>query len=216
LYVFISARNTTRFTTRYTQRDLESFPEDIWPLVMVLGISACGDNSQLTNEAQDAVSALNDTWETDCLVNPTLNVDPDEPIGYFRETLRITTFTGTQTIEYFQDAACTVPVTESQVANENETLFLQNQSQVFSVSYPPGETETDLGTGFFLDLQEISVSIDDTELSEDELEEQDITLDDLLGLFVITESETLHLSTSSTDERPTTVPLDFFYTRSGG
>ncbi len=177
--------------------------------IALLTTVACSQDP-LSSEQATATSSLNDQWETTCLLNP--QSEQDSEVGYFRETLSISTFTSSQTIEYFQDPSCAIPVTAEQVANQDQTFFLRKQTQQFAVGYPSGSTMTDLGEGFFLNLQVVAVSIDDRVLSETELQSQAIEMQDLLALFVITDSDQLHIA-SSAEQRPTTVPNDFFYNR---
>ena len=176
-------------------------------------ISACSERpEEVSEELKTTSNLLDGTWITACLQNPSPVTDPDAPTGYFRETLEFFSLNAMQTLEYFQDADCNVAVTAEQVANLDETLFLLKQSQQFSLEYPAGTTITDLGEASFLNLQVESVSIDDVVQSEEQLQQNGIELNSLLGLFIVTESERLHLSTSVA-ERPVTVPLDFFFER---
>lgn len=178
------------------------------------------------DERTEALDLLNDEWDAGCRENPTVETDVTSVTGYFRETLLIDGFNATQTFEYFQDAGCTVPVTPDQVANDEETFFLTRQSQEMSVSYPFGATTTDLGEAQHINLQVLSVAVDGVTLTEEELVEKNISLVSLLGIFIITESDRLHIGSKTQPEsealiidksaissRPVSVPLDYFYTR---
>jgi len=178
------------------------------------------------DERTEALNLLNDEWDAGCRENPTVETDTTSVIGYYRETLLIDGFNATQTFEYFQDSGCTVPVTPDQVANDEETFFLTRQSQELSVSYPHGATTTELGEAYHINMQVLSVAVDGVTLTEEELLEKDINLVSLLGIFVITESDRLHIGsktetesdafgidTSATSSRPASVPLDYFYIR---
>lgn len=184
-------------------------------LVVLLPIvfGACSERpAELPADLQAASGLLNGKWSTACLQNPQQVADPDTPIGYVRETLEFLSLTATQTLEYFQDPNCVVATTAGQVANQNETFFLLKQSQLLSLDYPTGKTSTALGEASFLNLQVESVSIDDVLQTDEQLRQKGITLPTLLGLFIVTESDRLHLATA-VETRPVNVPLDSFYER---
>lgn len=185
--------------------------KSILATALLLFISAC-DDAPLPQEYLTALEQINGTWDAGCQENPRMATDPDSPVGYFRETLTVRRYSATQTFEYYLDANCTVPVNDNQVANTDETVFLQKQTQRMAVGYPQGTTSTAIGPAFHINLQVISVAVDDVVLTEEQLQEQRIELVDLEGIYIVTESDRLHLGTA-TDNRPDTVPLDYFYQR---
>lgn len=175
-----------------------------------LVLSACG-SSPIPDEFVKVTTLLNDKWDAGCLENP--RTDPEAPIGYVRETLEFSSLSVTQTFEYFQDANCTLHVTADQVANDDETFFLRKQTQQMSVEHQTGKTLTDLGEAYHLDLQVVAVSIDDVVQSDEQLAQLGIGLNKLLGLFIVTDSDRLHIN-AAVETRPDTVPLEYFYERS--
>jgi len=186
----------------------------IAPMAILLTVAnGCSDNP-VPDENTKAVALLSDTWDSGCHENPRPEDDPNSPLGFFRETLLIDGFSATQTIEYFDDANCRVPVSSQQVVDQNDdTFFLSVQSQELIVSYPLGTTTTALGQARHIDFQVQSVAINNTTLTETELEEAGIELSEILGIYIVTESERLHLGTTTLNSRPTTIPLDFSYER---
>ena len=184
------------------------------PLAILLAIaSGCSDRT-VTDEVAKANTLFNDTWDSGCHENPRPVDDPNSPVGYFRETLLIDGTSATQTIEYFDDANCSVPVTSQQVVDQNDdTFFLIIQSQDLAVSYPVGTTLTELGEAQHIDLQVESVAINNITLTETELQDAGIELSRMLGIIIVTQSDRLHLGSTTSDLRPATVPLDFSYER---
>ena len=184
------------------------------PLAILLTVASGCSDRPAPDENAKAIALLNDTWDSGCHENPRPVDDPNSPVGYFRETLFIDGSSATQTIEYFDDPNCSVPVTSQQVVDQNDdTFFLSIQSQDLIVDYPEGSTITALGEARFIDLQVDSVAINNATLTEAELVDAGIELSQLLGLFIVTESDRLHLGTTNSDNRPITVPLDFSYER---
>jgi len=182
------------------------------PLAILLTVvSACSDGPEPGNRP---IALLNDTWDSGCHENPRPIDDPNSPLGFFRETLIIDDFSATQTIEYFNDANCRVPVSDQRVIDQNDdTFFLSSQSQVFTVSFPLGTTTTALGQARHIDFQVESVAINNVTLTEAELKEANIKLGQMLGIYIVTDSERLHLGSTTSTQRPFRIPLDFFYER---
>lgn len=182
--------------------------------LLLLGSSYCSDNGAPPQQTA-ALEALNGNWKTSCLENPRDESIANSVIGYYDETLQINGLNASLTFNYYQDPECSLAVTAEQVVNPVDQRFtLQSQSKKLSLSFPFGTTSTDLGSAQHINLLESSVMIDGETLSESELQERSIELDNLLGIFVITPSDRLHIATTNTNSRPTTVPFDYFYTRS--
>ena len=183
------------------------------PLTILLTVaSGCSDGPEPGNRP---IALLNDTWDSGCHENPRPVDDPDSPLGFFRETLLIDDFSATQTTRYFDDANCSVPVTSEQVTDQDDDmLFLTSQSQELSLSFPLGTSTTALGQARHIDMQTLSVAINGVTLTEAELEEAGIELSLQLGIYIVTDSQRLHLGSTTSDERPFRIPLDFFYERS--
>ena len=180
----------------------------IVPLAILITVaSGCSDGPEPGNRP---VALLNATWDRGCHENPRPVDDPDSPLGFFRETLIIDDFSALQTIEYFDDANCSVPVTAQQVVDQDDdTFFLTSQSQVLSLSFPLGTTTTALGQARHIDLQPLSVSINDVPLTEAEREEAGIELSRQLGIYIVTDSDRLHLgSTTSVSYTHLRAPRD--------
>ena len=184
----------------------------IAPLAILITVaSGCSDGPEPGNRP-DAL--LNATWDSGCHENPRPVDDPNSPLGFFRETLLIDDFSATQTIEYFDDANCSVPVTDQRVVDQDDdTFFLSSQSQELSLSFPLGTTTTALGQARHIDLLTESVAINGVTLTEAERKEAGIELTQQLGIYIVTDSERLHLGSTTLDQRPTRIPLDFFYER---
>ncbi len=178
---------------------------------VVTALSAC--SARDAEPVPTHIALLTDQWETACLSHDLLQADENGETGYFRETLLIETSVATQTINYFQDADCSIPVTPNQVSSEDETFFLQSQTTTLAVNYPDGTTATTLGVANYIDLSQIAVAIDNATLTEQQLTDRQIELQELLGIFVITESDRLHLAATNDGSRADTLPLSFFYTR---
>ena len=92
-------------------------------------------------------------------------------------------------------------------------MFLQQQTLISAITFPEGTTETDLGTAQSVDFEELSVLIDNVELNQEQLDDRDVVLNTILGVFIVTDSDRLHIGFGSETERPASVPLDFSYTR---
>ena len=186
----------------------------VTPLAILLTLAGGCSDRPATDEVAKTTTLFNDTWDSGCHENPRPVDDPNSPVGYFRETLLIDDTNATQTIEYFDDANCSMPVTSQQVVDQNDdTFFLTIQSQELTVDYPTGTTITVLGEAQHIDLQVESVAINNVTLTETELEEAGIELSSMLGILIVTESDRLHLGATTSDSRPVTVPLDFSYER---
>lgn len=177
-----------------------------------LGLSACGSDDGPPAAQIQAIESLTGSFATDCVEDTfSINLDALEETSYLTDSWVIDGNTATQTFSYFEDAACSIPVT-SQLANEAETLLVTSQSRVLTINFPFGTTQTDLGPAQFIDLQETAILINDTELTAEELEESGIVLERLFGIFIVTPSDRLHINADAVG-RPPALPLDVFYTR---
>ena len=177
-----------------------------------LGLSACGSDDGPPAEQVQAIASLTGSWATDCVEDTfSINLDATDETSYLIDSWEIDENTATQTFSYFEDAGCSIPITD-ELANEAETLRVTSQARVLTINFPFGTTQTDLGLAQYITLQEDAVLINDTEQTAEQLEENDVVLERLFGIFVVTPSDRLHINADSV-RRPTTVPSDLFYTR---
>ena len=181
--------------------------------ILLLAASACSDDDA-PEEQLSAIDRLTGLWTAQCAENPQADTIEPQDIGYFKETLLVDGNRATQTWEYFEDPECSLPVTSDQVSNLESTIFIQNQSLEMAIAFPFGTTETELGAAQHVTFTELSVAIDGETLSDDELEDQAIVLGEQLGIFIVTDSDQLHLAAAVEGGRPGTVPMDRYYIRS--
>jgi len=191
------------------------------PIILLLvGASHCSDDIEPAEKTQ-AVAAIANFWEAPCEENPQVETIENQDIGYFKETLLIEgeainqNYTATQTLDYFEDPECNIPVSEVRVESVAGDFSLQQQILEMSVRFPIGQTITDLGAAQHVNFTELAVLINGELLSDEELMERGIELGTQIGIFIITDSGQLHLSTNSDGTRPNTVP-NRYYIRTAG
>lgn len=192
---------------------MKSLSKAVSTTILLLAVSACSDDDA-PEEQLSAIDRLTGLWTAQCAENPQADTIEPQDIGYFKETLLVDGNRATQTWEYFEDPECSLPVTPGQVSNLESTIFIQKQSLEMAIAFPFGTTETDLGAAQHVTFTELSVAIDGETLSDSELEDQAIVLGEQLGIFIITDSDQLHLGAAAEGGRPGTVPMDRYYIRS--
>ena len=189
--------------------------------IILLGTTYCTSGNE-SPELRAAKTLLAGQWEATCQQNQIFATDvieddslteEEQDIGYFKETLLIDGNLATQTFDYFEDPECNIAVSDLRVSTIDGEVFLQQQSLDMSIGFPFGTTETALGSAKHINFTELSVALDGATLSDEELEQRGIVLGEQIGLFVVTESDHLHLGVSTEGPRPTTVP-DSYYIRS--